>query len=529
MLSVYRSLQERKRSIDMSERFARLLEKAKKHYFDGNYQKASSSCRKILSKDPRSYGALLLTGLIANGESDYWKAVEPLRKAYKIRSDSDLVCSSLAIAYLKTGDCFTALQYCLEAIEINPDLANHRRNLAVIYEHLGNWEKAIESYESALSLSSYDLDCMRGLGNALRLIGEIDSSRDLFLKILQQSPFGPVAVESLSSIGYYDKGDRVEKLEEALKKARLSKDAEIAVNYALFSVYQKKSEYQKAFAYLLSANRKMRELVDFDSRVHEREIANLKRYFGSLPDRKDIDGLNSKRLIFVVGMPRSGTSLVEQIVDSHSEVYGAGELDLLMQSVARYESTEEGYSTFLQTATHEHFGSVAKYYVRTIAKFSPESRYVVDKNPRNYLRVGLIRLLFPEAKIVHVQRNPMATCFSCYQTKFAGAYGFSYDLEKLACYYRSYKDLMNFWNEKFPGQIYHLDYESLVLNFDRELKSLLAYLDLRYEESCSKFHQNTRVVNTASNDQVKEQLYNSSLESWKNYAAELDPLAHALL
>jgi hypothetical protein len=217
----------------------------------------------------------------------------------------------------------------------------------------------------------------------------------------------------------------------------------------------------------------------------------------------------SRRLIFIVGMPRSGTSLVEQILASHSTVHAAGELTamaVLCLSGKDPRGVRDGY-----------------------LKGIPDAAVVTDKMPANFMWIGVILSAFPDAKIVHTSRDPMATCWSIYKTSFTGSGNrFAHDLQDIAKFYKLYRDLMAFWRERFPGKIHDLNYEELTVNQEPETRALLDYCELPWEDACLRFHENPRPVRTASSAQVRKPMYQGSSRDWKRYEKHLTPLKEAL-
>ena len=226
--------------------------------------------------------------------------------------------------------------------------------------------------------------------------------------------------------------------------------------------------------------------------------------------------------IFVLGMPRSGTTLVEQVLASHSRVFGAGELELLESAVAAHGSTEIPPSI-------DSFTRIRDAYRQGLAKLGVAEAFVTDKMPLNFRWIGYICTALPEARIVHVQRDARATCWSCFKHYFSSrGNGFASDLRDVARYYRLYADLMAFWHDRFPGRIHDLSYEALTEHQEDQTRSLLAYLGLDWEDACLAFHLAERSVQTASATQVRQRLYQGSSEAWRRYEAHLGPMLEVL-
>ena len=238
---------------------------------------------------------------------------------------------------------------------------------------------------------------------------------------------------------------------------------------------------------------------------------------------------STKRPIFILGMPRSGTSLVEQIISSHKLVYGGGELSTLMKLClplleSKLSNIEDKSASSEKNLTH-----IREKYLASLANLDTPSKIITDKTPANFQYIGLIFSIFPDAKIIHLKRDPRAICWSIYKSKWAGnGYGFSYDMEDLVTYYGLYSSLMGFWHKNFPGKIYDICYEDLTNNQEEETKKLLKYCELDWDENCLNFHKNERAVKTASSLQVREKMYQGSSEVWKKYETHIQPLIDGL-
>ncbi len=269
-----------------------------------------------------------------------------------------------------------------------------------------------------------------------------------------------------------------------------------------------------------------KEKLQYDISSARAQFAKLKSTFSedvpALNVLKESEGAKGQQPIFILGMPRSGTTLVEQILASHSQVYGAGELVLLDQSV----NTIEWNSTRLSS---DQLQSIRKSYLTGLSKIGASERYITDKMPLNFWWIGFIFAATPEAKIIHVKRDARATCWSNFKHYFSrDGTGFAYDLQDVTEYYKIYIDLMVFWHEMFPGRIYDLNYEALTVHQEDEIRNLLDYLGLSWEDQCLGFHKTERVVRTASAAQVRQKMYQGSSEEWRKYEKHLEPMVELL-
>jgi hypothetical protein len=236
--------------------------------------------------------------------------------------------------------------------------------------------------------------------------------------------------------------------------------------------------------------------------------------------------------LFIVGMPRSGTTLVEQILASHHSVFGAGERTELLRTVGRISAQQIGATSFPEavwTMSVEALHQVGADYVAALQPLAPDASRIVDKMPANFACVGLIRLILPNAKIIHVSRNPVDTCLSCFSKLFSGEQPFSYDLAELGRYYHGYKDLMAHWRAVLPpGVMLEVEYESLVRDFNTQARRIIAHCDLPWDSACLDFHKTSRPVHTASLVQVRQPIYRTSVGRWRPAVTLLRPLLEAL-
>jgi hypothetical protein len=284
------------------------------------------------------------------------------------------------------------------------------------------------------------------------------------------------------------------------------------------------------FKYLHEANRLNREELNYSSDLSKTLFSNVKKMFSSA--YSDIEkSLSTEpstfKPIFIVGMPRSGSTLVEQIISSHHAVYGAGELSNI-PAIIRPIATD-----YVNQGMNKHsekaFLSIREQYLDVLSNLNVPESVITDKLPLNFLYIGFILTAFPEAKIVHLKRDARATCWSNYNFIFSSpVYGFSNNIDDLTGFYGLYTDLMDFWHQLFPGKIYDMCYEELTINQEEETRKLLQYCELDWDENCLSFHKNKRTVNTASLIQVREKMYQGSSEAWKKHKSYLQPLIKAL-
>jgi hypothetical protein len=331
----------------------------------------------------------------------------------------------------------------------------------------------------------------------------------------------------LSIVKEYQVDDpQIHQMLELLERCTASDKDRMHLNFALGKAHDGIGKHDEAFLHFSDGNRLRKEELEYDISSARAPFARIKSRFSqavsALDGFKESEDARGQRPVFVLGMPRSGTTLVEQILASHSQVYGAGELALLGQSV----NTFDWDSTQLSS---DQLSSIRKSYFSGLAKIGAPEPYITDKMPLNFLWIGLIFAAIPEAKVVHVKRDARATCWSNFKHYFSRkGTGFAYDLQDVAEFYKLYSDLMAFWHQKFPGQIYDLNYEMLTEHQEDETRKLIKHVGLDWEDQCLEFHKTRRAIRTASATQVRQKMYQGSSEEWRKYERHLAPMVELL-
>ncbi|MFC1748259.1 sulfotransferase [Pseudomonadota bacterium] len=304
--------------------------------------------------------------------------------------------------------------------------------------------------------------------------------------------------------------------------------------FSLGKLYDSRGEYNKAFANTRKANQLKHQ--GYDIGVFQGFVETVRGVPVELFTRESSEQReDAGRPVFIIGMPRSGTSLIEQVLDSHSQVFGAGELLDISQIERRVIATQggardssEAYAQAMSGLTDNDVNAYAAAYLNHLASLDSSARYVTDKMPQNFMYLGLINRLFPNAHVIHCVRNPVDTCLSCYFQSFNQGHGYAYDLDSLAKHYRGYHEMMAYWKSVLNLPFFTLEYETLIERPKETIKGVLDFLDLPWEDGCMKHHKNPRLTATASNDQVRQPIYRRSVQRWKNYEAHITPLIEQL-
>ena len=417
------------------------------------------------------------------------------------------------------------------ALTIKPDFVLATNYRGLIYQDKGQYDNAIKFYTKALKLDPFSVDTINKIGLAYTEKNQINDAIKYFEKAINLKPKSINAYYNLIfGIKEYQASNiQLKYLNSLLKEKKLSQDDHILLNFTFAKVNEDLGKKQNFFKYLNEANKLRKQKLDYVIMKSEylfKEIKNIFNTESSLIN-KDINDGNSIKPIFILGMPRSGTSLVEQIISSHPLVYGAGELSFIGMLCG--SSVIDKSLLTSNKLSEQLIESIRKNYLDLLTRFHFKEKVITDKAPLNFRFIGHILSAFPEAKIIHLKRDPIATCWSIYKMNWSGlGNSFSYNMDDLVNYYGLYDDLMKFWHKKFPGQIYDISYEKLTINQESESKKLLKYCGLDWDKKCLEFYKNTRAVKTASSLQVRQKIYQGSSEAWKEYESYIKPLVDGL-
>lgn len=317
----------------------------------------------------------------------------------------------------------------------------------------------------------------------------------------------------------------------ARDKSGFAIDKQISLHYALGKAYDDLGEFKKAFPHFSEGSRLKREGLEFSSEAESHNIDKLIEWF-TVDRFKQLQGagLNDRTPIFILGMPRSGTTLTEQIIASHPLVHGAGELKNLLALVqSKVNEDGLGFPSNLKGLSKEDIHEWAEKYLTLLRQHSSDALRITDKMPANYLALGFIPLMFPNAKIIHVKRNPIDTCISCFTRLFNRHQDATYDLKELGAHYRNYVRLMDHWKIMLPADCFlEVEYEDIVCDIKNQAQRLIEWIGLDWDEACLDFYKNKRSIRTASLTQVRQPIYSSSVGRWRHYEEFLAPLLQEL-
>ncbi|MDH3647647.1 MAG: tetratricopeptide repeat protein [Gammaproteobacteria bacterium] len=447
-------------------------------------------------------------------------------KALAIRPDYAEAHSNLGNAVKEHAGPKEALDHYKQAIAIRPDFATAHYNLGIALDELSRPDEAISHYEQALAIKSDYAEAHHNLGNALNEVGRREDAVGHYEQALGIKPDYAEAYRNLSRIK--PEQEQVSLIEHQLQAPALSETDAMHYQFALGNIFHDAKIYDKAFQHYTEANSLKRKAITYDAKTFTVYVDRLiaaysKEYFEGI----GASGSDAELPVFVVGMPRSGTTLVEQIIASHPQVHGAGEL----ASFGRYEKAiheqykaSKSYPECMPLCYEAIAPELSKQYLEELRSYSHEAKRITDKMPDNFMRVGLIKTLFPNARIIHCQRNALDTCTSNYLHYFATGNEYSFDLRELGQFYLDYERLMGHWASLFGAEIFAVQYEELVMAQEKVSRQLIERMGLEWDDRCLEFHKNKRAINPFSSMQVRQPIYTESANRWKHYEKELAPL-----
>ena len=440
---------------------------------------------------------------------------------------------NLGIAQHERGDTEAAIAALQQGLDLQPGDGAISNNLGNLYEQCGRYEEAIACYRQATRQADIRPTAYFNLGNVFTARGQINEAQKAYRKSLSLNPAQAEVHYALARVKKFGKDDPQHRAMEKLRDdEKLQGEQRSLLHFALAKAYEDCEEYDQAFACLRIANDIKRATYRYDPDEDKQLMENIARWFDApfFAARRQW-GEPCARPIFILGMPRSGTTLIEQILSSHPQVCAGGELKALRLSLF---TSEPGFSArdFPHAADTLSEATVHRlahdYLKRTAHLRTTADRLGTDKMPANFLYIGMIRLLFPNARVIHCRRDPVDTCLSCYKHYFIGHQPFAYDLTELGHYYRHYQALMKHWHDVLPGFVLDVQYEDLVEDQESQTRRVLAHCGLPWDASCLSFHESRRSVTTNSNIQVRQALYHDAVRRWKHYENHLGSLLEAL-
>lgn len=503
------------------------LYKGIRHVKAGRYKHAEESYKNVLKKNKNNVDALRLLGLLAFKQNNFQIAESLFSRALKLNPTFKLLWENLAKCYRAQNKFFQAKKAFQNLLKLDPNNLEAMGALGTIHIRLSDFEEGIRIYENLLSFNDKNPRVHLSLGHAQKTIGRRLESETSYLNAIKNFPLCGEAYWSLANLKTYKFSEKQIQAMESALKADMHDLEKTQMLFALGKAHESLENYDKSFKYYEEGNWMHRKTLDYNAEENSILINKTIDFFEKNSNKLNYDvGNKTKDPIFILGLPRAGSTLIEQILSSHSLIEGTQEHHNIMTIGRKIRSfnNSDNYTDNLFELSNEDINNYGKKYIDETLWSRKESNFFIDKMPNNFPYIGLIKMILPNAKIIDARRNPLDGCFSCFKQFFAKGQHFTYDLDDIARYYKDYQKIMLFWNELYPGSIYTVNYENVINNPEHEVKLIFDYLNLEFEEACMSFYKSKRPVKTASSEQVRQPIYKSGIDYWKNFDNHLSIL-----
>ena len=503
-----------------------LLYKGVRHLHASRYRKAEDAFKKVLIEDENNIDALRFMGILAFKSGNHDIAEAMLTKALKLDPTYSLVWANLAQVFSVTGQLDKAKKSFKNILNMEPKNGLIWAEYGTVLTKLANYQEGKDAYLKALEFKPDSPRVHLSLGHVYKTMGEIDKSINSYKNTISQNNLSGEAYWSLANLKTYSFSENeIKDMEKALN-GDISDIERSQMHFALGKAYEVMKDFDKSFKNYYEGNRAKKNLIKYSSNDTTENTKKILEFFS----QENIQNLsksstNDKDPIFVLGMPRSGSTLVDQIISSHSKVDGTQELPNIIKIASELNNIDQNtYPDVLKALDDKELGDLGKNYMQETAWARDNAPFFIDKMPNNFIHIGLIKTILPNAKIIDTRRDPMDTCFSCYKQFFARGQLFTYSLEDLGNYYTDYIKAMNHWHNIYGKDIFTVHYDSVINKTEETIRELIDYCNLPFEKECLEFYKSSRPVKTPSAEQVRQPIYKSGLNYWKNYEKHLLPL-----
>ena len=503
-----------------------LLYKGVRHLQASRFKKAENAFKKILVEDENNIDALRFMGILAFKSGNHDIAEAMFTRALQVDPTYTLVWANLAQVFSVTGQLDKAKKSFKNILNMEPKNGLIWAEYGTVLTKLARYSDGKDAYLKALKYKPNSPRVYLSLGHVYKTMGEIDKSINSYKSTIKQNNLSGEAYWSLANLKTYSfTNDEIKNMEATLD-TEISDIERCQMHFALGKAYEVKKDYNNSFINYSKGNRVKKGLIKYSSGETSEKTKKVLDFF----NEENISSLsNSSTLdrdpIFVLGMPRSGSTLVDQIISSHSMVDGTQELPNIIKIAAELNNdSDDNYPEVLEDLKSNELSALGLDYIRETKWARESAPFFIDKMPNNFIHIGLIKTILPNAKIIDTRRDAMDTCFSCFKQFFARGQLFTYSLEDLGNYYVDYIKAMNHWHKVYGEDIYTVHYDNVINNTESTIRELIEYCELPFEDNCLEFYKSSRPVKTPSAEQVRQPIYKSGLNYWKNYADFLSPL-----
>jgi tetratricopeptide (TPR) repeat protein len=499
------------------------------HYRAGRLDQAVDVLRKTIKKDPNNVDALRFLAVTYIKLDIKHSDTEALfRRAIQIAPDYMGASLNLGVFLAKSNKVMAAIEVYKKAIALKSDVSEAWACLGSAYAIAGYPDKSATSYSRSIELSPNIPATRMSLAHSLKTLGDQAGALGSYRKAIELKPDLGESYWSMANLKVFNfEEDEVTAMEHQLETADLSDISDVHFRFALGKAYEDKKDYDKAWHYYHSGNQKQRGLVGHDPVIQELRNNRITEVFNEEFMRKhEGQGYDAPDPIFIVSLPRSGSTLVEQILASHSQVEGTAELAELSQiahAVGKFSADRVMFPLSLKKLDARDWKAYGKEYIdRTRRHRITDKPFFTDKMPNNFPLVGFACLAMPNAKIINARRHPLDSCLGSYKQLFGRGQNFTYDMVELGVYYEEYDAMIKHWHKVLPGRILDVHYEDTVTDLDSQVRRILDHCGLPFEDQCLRFYETERAVKTASSEQVRQPIYQGALGKWRKYEPHLD-------
>ena len=502
---------------------------------EGKLSRADRICREYLRDHPHDIEAMRLLANIGRDLNIYEDAEFLLESALLFDPENAKIKYDYINILTKRQKYGEALKHAQDFYNEDKKNINAMKLLSTALFRTDRYQEAIDIYNDILKLEPKNTDVMLSMGHLYKTSGEIDKSINCYQTAYKTDKYFGDSYWSLANLKTYTFSEsEVISLDKMVNDPYVSVDEKTFMHFALGKAYEDLNEYEKSFNHYKEGNLIKKSKALFNVNDFEKECTNqIDVCTNDLFEMKSKWGSESKAPIFILGLPRVGSTLIEQILSSHSLVEPTHELPNIISTALRLnerksQDKKSRYPDILLSLSSPQLKLIGDKYIKDSEVFRSNKPYFIDKMPNNFRHIGLIKLILPNAKIIDIRRSSMSACFSCFKQLFAEGQEFTYDLKDLAGYYNNYVELMNHWNKVLPNQILSINYEDVVNNFEDSVRDILEYCEIPFEKECLEFYKSKRSVKTPSAEQVRQPIYTSGMDYWKNYEPYLDDLKNNL-
>ena len=505
------------------------MQDATKLQADGKHDEARRLVKNVLREDPDNINALNLMGSICMAQNLYSDAEAFLRKSVGLAPDFAVAWTTLSMSLKEQGNVEEAVEAMGKALSLEPAHAEWHSQMGSLLMVWGKEERALVSFESALAIKPHHAGALLSKGHVLKTMGNQDDAIRAYRASAKARPDLGETYWSLANLKTFrfDPGE-VESMQTQLDSGKLTDEAELHFCYSLGKHFEDQEDYPKAFEYYTQGGALKRKNVKFDPVQNVGQSDKIIEVFThEFFETRESFGYSDPAPILIVGLPRSGSTLIEQILSSHSQVDGTAELSDLMHlgnQTGQNRFDKLKYPETLIEMDADNVEGLGKDYIESTYHHCHGAAYFTDKMPNNFPYIGFLHLILPNAKVIDARRHPLDSCFGTFKQLFAKGQPFSYDLFDLGQYYKVYVRLMEHWDRVLPGKVLRVQYEDNVADQENQARRMIEHCGLEWEDQVLRFYETERAVKTASSEQVRQPIYNKSVNSWKRYETELADL-----